>query len=114
MTTINSLSGLSLNAVTATGSGAVFSWGEPKTVAGMQVSVTGSPTNFNMNLEGTIDGTNFFTLVSASISSLVVWAGGGGTGGSINSMPPVTGVRANLTSISGGTSPTFTATVAVA
>jgi hypothetical protein len=108
MTTVyDSLTGTSLAAVTATGAGTIFNNGAPRTAASMQVSVTGAPSTWNVNLEGSVDGTNFFTLAS------VTQATTGSVASSIN-VHAMVAVRANLTAFSGGTSPTFTAVVAVA
>ncbi len=107
MTTLNVLSGVSLAAVTATGAGTQLLWGTPMTAASMQVATTGSPTSYSINLEGSIDGTTFFTLAN------VTQATTGLNASSIN-VAVFIAIRANLVSFSGGTSPTFTATIAVA
>jgi hypothetical protein len=102
------LVGISLNAVTAVGAGTAIMFDTPKSDASIQVQTTGSPTDVEINIEGTLDGVHF--------DRLGVWAtGGGGPGNIIGSTgKPVLGVRANLTTLTGGTSPTVTATVAAA
>jgi hypothetical protein len=101
---IYSLVAASLSAASATGIGSTVFFGVPKPIIGLQISTTGSPTTFNVNLEGTIDGTNYFTAYTVTQATSGSVAGGAAP-------PPVIGARANLTAFSGGTAPTFTATV---
>lgn len=86
-------------AKTSTGSTAVFN------VAGndahtLSVVVTGSPSACTMNLDGSLDGTNFFNLSGdiTCTSSVMFHV--------INR--PVTLVRATVSALSGGSSPTVT------
>ena len=97
------LSGKSLDAVSATGPGAAIMFDEPHTNHSLSYSTTGSPTSVAVELEGTIDGTNWFGLFSA---------GNPPFGNSIDF--PLLGIRANLTTLVGGVSPTVTAWVATA
>lgn len=101
-----SLVGTSLSAVTSTGAGVSVFFGGPTAAVGLLVVTTGSPSTFNVNLEGTIDGSNYFTLTSVTNATA-----SGVAGVTRGSIPPVIGARANLTAFSGGASPTFTATV---
>lgn len=94
----------SLDVATLVGAGAVASFDVPKSKFAMQVDVTGSPTSVVVVLEGTIDGVNFF--------SLKTWASGDPVS-DIN-VHVATAIRANLTTLSGGASPTVTAWVAAA
>jgi hypothetical protein len=71
----------------------------------MLVNVTGSPSSVSINLEGTIDGTNWFVLANSGNTGQFLMGG---------VLFPVKGVRANLTDLSGGSSPTVTATVVAA
>ena len=97
------LSGKSLDAATTTGPGSVISFDEPKSSISLQVTTTGNPT-YTVVVEVSLDGFHFFS-------------GGGRTSDGITPMglgapTPVVAARANLTSLSGGTSPTVTAFVA--
>lgn len=67
----------------------------------VQVVITGSPSGCTINLDGSLDGTNWFDLsggqtCTASVMFHVV-------------NRAVLNVRANLTALSGGTAPTVTA-----
>lgn len=93
----------SLNAATAIGPGLSASPDTPKSLASAQIVVTGSPDSFSVSIEITVDGTN--------------WKSLGTLGG--ETIFPVTGtvfthIRANLISLSGGTLPTITVTIAIA
>src|SRR6266576_3126154 len=89
----------SLNAATATGPGAVAHfYGPVKTVA-MQVSATGSPTGLKVSIELSLDGINFYTGATFDITA----------GDNVNDIKvaadiPCTHARANLLTLSGGTS----------
>jgi len=95
----------SLDAATSPTVGAAGFFDVPKAKFSMQVEVTGSPTSISLELDGTIDGVNFFFMGQ--------WSPGQAFLAVINACV-VKGVRANLTSLSGGTSPTVTATIAAA
>jgi hypothetical protein len=93
------LSGISLNAVTVTGAGSALMFDEPKASHTMFVLTTGSPSTVTVFLEGTPDGVNWFEISSITNTSLL----------NIGANWPLAGVRANLTVLSGGSSPTVTA-----
>jgi hypothetical protein len=103
------LFGISLNAVSAVGPGQAVVPDTPKRGNAVNASfqTTGSPT-VNFDLEGTIDNEIWRTIVSEST---------GEAGGILNNTDPgnnvFTAFRVNLTSISGGSSPTFTASIAI-
>jgi hypothetical protein len=92
----------SLSAVTATGAGAVFNYGQLVQGVSLQTLITGAPASLNINLEGSLDGVNFVTMTSST-----------STTGEVKSDTThlVQYVRANLTALTGGTSPTVTATI---
>lgn len=96
------LSGTSLNAATTTGAGTALLFDTPKTKVSMQVHSTGSPTSFNVNLEVSLDAVNFVSLASR-----------GQDGIQTDENNVFVAARANLTSMSGGTSPTISAFIAV-
>lgn len=93
-----------LDAVTATGAGGSFNVPEKPTGGQFpaftwQIVITGSPTSITANLEGSLDGTNWFQLDTYT--------------GSANAMQhvankPVAFIRGNLVTLTGGTSPTVT------
>jgi hypothetical protein len=93
----------SLDAVTATGAGTVLDLHEVKTNHTLQVIVTGGPASLNVDLEGSLDGAAFVALASVS-------AVGGGL--ATTSGGPIRYLRAKLTALSGGSSPTVTAWIA--
>src|SRR5882724_1191554 len=98
------LYGISLNAVTATGPGVAIYVDAPKRYTSLQVSATGSPDAFSVNLEYTLDGIQWNAF------------SGSGTPGTIveRNLPAFLGLRANLISLSGGTNPTITTWIAAA
>jgi len=94
-----------LNAVTATGLGASKDLEGVGSTFDILLFTTGSPTTVTVSLEGSHDGTNWYAITNP-VATL--------------SVPHVsiTGflfrfVRANLITLTGGSSPTVTATVAV-
>jgi hypothetical protein len=95
---------LALSAVAAATEGTAIGDGTVYRTFGLQVTATGSPTGLVCRLEGSIDGTNYFTLATWDITAPL-------TSGAIVFAvdKPVTKVRANLTTLSGGTAPTVTA-----
>jgi hypothetical protein len=97
---------LLLNAATATGAGTAVNLLTIKHKFGFQVSTTGSPTSVVCALQGSIDGTNWFTLAT--------WNSATQSNGDIVFAidVPVGHVRANLTTLSGGATPKVTAYVA--
>lgn len=95
----------SLNAVTVTGAGASLDLGVIRSAHSMQTTTTGSPTGVTVLLEGSLDNAHFVTLATSTSTSGDVQTATG---------KAVRYVRANLTVLSGGTSPTVTAIVASA
>lgn len=93
---------VSLNAATSTGSGAEKDLEGTFGNHSILQSVTGSPTDWLIELQGSHDGVNWTTLAGLdennTFHSLVNF--------------PLRYVRANLASFTGGTSPTFSATIA--
>lgn len=100
----------SLNAVTATGAGGVLSLHKPLALFAMQVTYTGSPTNVEVDFEGTLDGINFTRLFVMQNQNGQI--GGGPQNGGYAGPYLCIAVRANLIALTGGTSPTVTATIA--
>ena len=94
-----------LSAVTATGAGNSKDIGHIITNHVIQATITGAPTAVTVDLEGSIDGANF-----ASIDSHVFTAGELTATHALVTLVdlPVTFVRANLTTLTGGTAPTVT------
>lgn len=103
MSSQSCVAGVSLNAATVTGAGDTVYFDEPKSTVSMQVHVTGSPTFF-VALEGSVDGVNFHQFSGVGVND------------GIYSLPDVALVaaRANLTSLTGGTAPTVSASIAAA
>lgn len=98
------LSGMSLNAATATGPGAAISFDVPHASHSVFLSATGSPSTAQVALEGTVNGTDWFAIGTATLSN--PWTNVGNL--------PLVAARANLTALSGGTSPTVSAWIAAA
>lgn len=102
-----------LNAVTATGAGAWNRLGSARSLHSMQVTVTGAPSALLVDLEGTstVDGNGDPTLPAR----LATWdlAGGPNASGDyvVASNAPVEFIRANVRTLTGGTSPTITAEI---
>jgi hypothetical protein len=71
---------------------------------GVQVVTTGSPASFAVELQGSIDGANWVTLVTATNSAINGYGQGAAQG-------PAQFIRLHLASLSGGTSPTVSASV---
>ncbi len=98
----------SLNAVTATGAGDVAAVGGPAALGGVprklswEVRVTGAPTAIQVDLEGSLDNTNWYQIdtynVVANTFRQVVDKG-------------AKFVRANLITLTAGTAPTVTAKI---
>ena len=106
---VKSAAATSLAAVTATGAGTATYLGSVRANHAIQVTYTSNPTAVAVNLEGSLDGTNWRTLGSWSIaggqaSGDIVWITG----------KAAIWVRANLATLTGGTSPAVTATIASA
>jgi len=98
------LSGISLDAATSTGAGTALMFDEPKDSHTVFIITTGSPSSFTVVLEGTPDGRNWFTIATI-INTLVT---------NIGPNWPMLGVRANMTDLSGGASPTISAWISSA
>lgn len=88
-----------LSGVTAVGAGGAMIYASgARCKFGVNTTVTGAPTSFNVNLEGTLDGgATWFTLQAVTAAGYTAVVD-----------KPVNGVRANLTSLVGGTAPTVT------
>lgn len=111
---------VSLSAAGAAGPGISVDLNGTSNEFTLVTTVTGSPSSVNVNLEGSHDNVNWFGIVSStSIGSQVVLSTEVTSGQPVGSTPDATYkpharyVRAHLVSLSGGTSPTVTATVAV-
>lgn len=108
---LNLISGIdgpipALAAVATTGAGNAYVLSRPRAINSMQVSFTGGSPTVKVYLEGSIDGTNWVTLATFD-------TGAGDASGAIktSSSIVVNQVRANVATLSGGTSPTVTATI---
>lgn len=105
----------SLNAATATGAGISADLYVPHAVHSMQVVVTGAPATCKVDLEGSMDRTNWKVLTTWDVTvqssgDIITASAFAGTG--IKAYPAVPYVRANLTTLTGGTAPTVTAMIA--
>lgn len=98
-----------LAAITANGS-AVFDFVETRSVAAMQVALTGAPSGGTVVLTASLDGVTF------DATALATFTIGTDTSGKIISVvdKPFRVLKATLASLAGGTAPTVTATVAAA
>lgn len=92
----------SLNAVAATGNGTSFNLGTTHKDFGFQVTTTGSPTTIAVQLQGSLDGANWSN-IGNSQSAAGLYA--------VSPSAPCTWVRAQLNTLSGGSSPTVTVLV---
>src|SRR5262249_11251573 len=101
------LTGTSLNAATVTGAGSAIQFDLPRTNIAMTVVATGSPSSWQVALQGTIDGITWGNLAAPQSFSGNDFALIHGTG-------PVMAARANLHTLVGGSSPTVTAVIAAA
>ena len=99
---------VSINAVTTPTTGLYVSFNACRQYSSMQVSYTGAPTTVTVNLLGTLDGQNWFQLAQYSGGS-----GESGKSGDIvwGTAMPVIAINAVLTTLSGGSAPTVTATL---
>lgn len=94
-----------LRAATATGAGSEHSLNKLYETHTVQANITGAPTAVTVALEGSLDGVLWFTLASHTFSAAELTA----TGAMFHVVQkPVTKVRANVTTLTGGTSPTVT------
>ena len=104
------LVGKSLDAATATGAGAAIFTDVPETAASAQVSFTGGPSALVVRLEATLDGVNW-----QQSGDLFDLSGGDSSGKLVGTtFAPFVGLRANITTLSGGSSPTVTIWVGAA
>src|SRR5262249_49602970 len=101
------LTGTSLNAATVTGAGSAIQFDLPRTNIAMTVVATGSPSSWQVALQGTIDGITWGNLPPRQSFSENVFALFPGRG-------LVRAARANLQALEGGSSPTVTAVIAAA
>ncbi len=97
-----------LNAVTGPGAGLAFAVPQYRPGRGgeavfvWEVRLTGSPTSVQVDLEGSIDGSNWYQLGShTATTDALNWT----------LDKPVLFVRGNVVTLSGGTSPTATVVV---
>lgn len=98
----------SLDAVGSTGPGAARDLEGSRKVHTLVVSATGTPSTVTAELQGSHDGVNWFNMGSASVNSPAA-----NQGASVSNAEHVARyVRANLTQLSGGSTPTATATIA--
>lgn len=91
----------SFPALTATGNTQVFAVAQMPWVHTVQINVTGGPATCTAKLQGSLDGVNFFDMNTAQTC----------TSGALFAVAnlPVLFIRINLTTFSGGSSPTMTA-----
>lgn len=99
-----------LNGATATGVGTTIMFDSPRAwisnIVSFQVSFTGAPSDVEVHLEGTLDGTAWWMLAT--------WHSPESNGLLINpNIPPIIGIRGNLITLTGGASPTVNAWVAL-
>lgn len=112
---------VALNAATADGASTVVDLNGVSNEFSLIVVATGTPTGGYVSLQGSHDGVNWASIgVSSNLSSTPYAASSELTNGQISGSTPgatykpfVRYVRANLIGLSGGTSPTVTATIAV-
>jgi|SRR3990167_1580622 len=98
----------SLSAAAGTGAGNEFGFspywlGVLPSVFSFDILITGSPATVTVLLEGSLDGTNWFTLATVSLTT-----------DSLNFIvdKPVLYLRANLTALTGGSAPTVSVGIA--
>lgn len=100
----------SLVAATATGAGQALVFDSPKRAHfGFQISWTGSPSSIEVQLEVTIDGTNWVSIGTFTSNGSTPASGAIQT----SETGPVMGTRLNLTGLSGGSSPTVSGSIAL-
>lgn len=97
----------SLNAAVATGPGIANEMFAPRNLNTMQVIITGSPTAVKVSLEASTDGGTTWGTIA-----MFDTAAGHVSGDFVSaSDASVNRIRANLITLTGGTSPTVTATI---
>lgn len=94
-----------LSAVVATGAGSSYMCGSGIEAHTVQAAITGAPTAVTVDLEGSLDGTTWFQLDTHAFSAGELTA----TGAMWHVVNKVIKyVRANLATLTAGTSPTVT------
>lgn len=111
---------VSLDAAISTGPGVAVDLNGTSNEFTLVVFTSGSPASFDVELQGSHDGSNWFSLdlsvgPSISVNSTEYTNTNNNSGGQAASRvkPHARYVRANLDTLTGGTSPTVTATIAV-
>jgi len=94
-----------LDAATATGAGSALKVSPFNTTHSYAATITGAPTAVTVVLEGSLDGTTWFTLGTHAFSAGELTATAAYV---VVAAMPVESVRANLTVLTGGTTPTVT------
>lgn len=95
---------VSLNAVTATGNGNSVNFGHAYDDWMVQIETTGAPASISVDFQGCLDGVNFHK-IGASITA---------TGLTVFATQPLVAARLVLNTLTGGTSPTVSGTLAAA
>jgi len=95
-----------LVAVTSTGAGPAKHFSKLIDKHILQVTTTGNPTAVTITLEGSLDGTNFFTVATHAFVAADITADGAMF---FDVDKPLLHVRVNLTVLTNGTAPTVTA-----
>ena len=95
-----------LTAATSTGAGPAKDFSKLIDKHSLQVTTTGDPTAVTVTLEGSLDGTNFFTIGTHAFVAADITADGAMF---FDADKPCLHVRANLTVLTAGTAPTVTA-----
>jgi len=100
----------SLNAATTTGPGASVDLVTPRRSVRMVTTVTGSPSAVVVNFEGSLDGTTWTVLGTTTGNAVSNMLPGGPYTDTVTSVgPDVRYIRANMVTLTGGTSPTVSA-----
>lgn len=100
----------SLNAATTTGPGTSVDLVTPRRSVRMVTTVTGGPSAVVVNLEGSLDGTTWTVLGTSTGNAVSNALPGGPYTDTVTSVgPEVRYVRGNVTTLTGGTSPTVSA-----
>ena len=107
----NPLPFTSLSAATSTGSGASKDLEGVFRTHTLAVTITGSPSAFSINLQGSHDGISWYT---SNAAATLTEQNVGTAGYATHDLYLWRYVRANLTVLTGGSSPTVTATIASA
>ena len=96
---------LMLDAATATGAGSAIGFKQMQENVTFQVDITGAPTAVTVDIEGSVDGTPAAQLAQHAMTAGELTAT---TAIFHISGKPVGNVQANVTALTGGTSPTVT------